>query len=168
MSDLNRAVSHALDAASDPEADALGLLHYLKGRFGWSGTVMTRADAETEAGRELTDDEWAAVNDTKSWSDAGSVWNEDGITWETVREALHQAGVSGGEQAPQRFEVTYRVVATGGPTLSENRIVVTADSERDAASVAVNEVHDTDPYADPRADARVVVDDVEPLEDGEE
>lgn len=93
MSDLNRSVSHALDASEQPEQEAMRLLHYLMDRFGWSGTVMTREDAESEAGRELTDREWDEVRNTKSWRDAPSIWNEDGITWESVRQALDAAGV---------------------------------------------------------------------------
>ena len=93
MSDLNRAVRHALDASGQPEQDALGLLAYLIDRFGWSGTVMTRLDAESEAGRPLTDREWDEVRNTKAWRDAPTIWNEDGITWESVRQALDDAAV---------------------------------------------------------------------------
>lgn len=69
------------------------LLYYLMERFGWAGTVVTRADAETEAGRELTDREWSGVRAMRAWRNAPSIWNEDGITWETVRAALDEAVV---------------------------------------------------------------------------
>jgi len=97
MSDLNKAVTFALDQSEQPEDDALNLLHYLMERFGWAGTIMTRNDAEVQAGRDLTDEEWEAVRHTKPWRDMGSIWLElDG--WEPVTMALDAAGVEIGEE----------------------------------------------------------------------
>lgn len=94
--DLNDAVSKALDQSQQPEQDALSLLHYLIDRFGWAGTVMMRADVESIADRELTDDEWEEVRSTKSWRDMGSTWLELG-GWEPVRVALEEAGIEVGD-----------------------------------------------------------------------
>lgn len=94
MSNLTEAVTHALDQSEHPEDEAIGLLHYLMGRFGWSGTVMTRKDAESIADRELTEDEWDEVRNTKVWRDAPGLWNESGVTWDGVAEALREAGVA--------------------------------------------------------------------------
>ena len=98
MSTLNEAVSHALDASDNPESDAIALFHYLMSRFGWTGTVMTREDVESIAERGLTDEEWEAVLSTKEWRDAASMWNEVGVTWDSVYSALDTSGVWTEEQ----------------------------------------------------------------------
>lgn len=92
---LNATVNSLLDREEQPEEAALALFHSLMQRFGWSGTVMTRADAESIAERDLTEQEWEEVRNQKPWTDAGSIWNEDGITWECIRAALENAGIEG-------------------------------------------------------------------------
>lgn len=97
MNDLTKAVTFALDASDDPERDALNLFNYLRDRFRWSGTINTREDIESVVGRELTDDEFDAVADTRPWRRAGEVWNESGITWDTIEVALSDAGIAPSE-----------------------------------------------------------------------
>ena len=91
------AVANLLDESEQPEQKAINILHYLMERFGWAGTIMTREDAETQAGRDLTDEEWGTVRHTKPWRDMGSIWLElDG--WEPVTMALDAAGIEIGEE----------------------------------------------------------------------
>lgn len=73
--------------------EALAFLQRIMAEFGWTGTVMTRADVELVVGRELTEDEWANLQGTKAWRDAASTWSEAGVTWDTVYQAIHDAGV---------------------------------------------------------------------------
>lgn len=96
---LTETVSHTLDAADNPEDEALHLFRYLMDRFGWAGTVMTREDAETAAGRGLTDREWDDVTHTWYWRKAAQTWNEIGVTWDTVELSLQEAGITEEEKA---------------------------------------------------------------------
>lgn len=91
---LARTVARALDQSESPEDDALRLVDELRARFGWAGTLMTRGDAEGEAGRALTEDEWAAVRASRSWRKAAENWHTHGITWDSVHQALTDAGIA--------------------------------------------------------------------------
>jgi hypothetical protein len=99
MSDyLNETISNYLDNAEDGEGEAINLFHYLRERFGWTGTFMTREDVETVAERKLTDEEWKRVEDTKPWRDWSSIVLETG-GWEPVYMALDEANVPYGDDA---------------------------------------------------------------------
>lgn len=49
------------------EAEGFRLVEELRSRHGWCVAVLTRGDAESTLGRELTDDEWGRLRDDKSW-----------------------------------------------------------------------------------------------------
>lgn len=92
MSHLDDTVDDYLDNSPDPEDEAINLFHHLRNRFGWSGTFMTRADAEEHAGRSLSDEEWGRVWGSKHWNDMPSMWLEMGA-WDGLAFALEAAEV---------------------------------------------------------------------------
>lgn len=49
------------------ENEAFEVLAALRNVFGWAGTEFTRADIETTIDRELTDEEWDAVQMNYWW-----------------------------------------------------------------------------------------------------
>jgi hypothetical protein len=67
------------------------VLHDLRRRFGWTGTIYTRSDVEGELSRGLTDDEWQRVRDSKSWRNLSDCWAED--VWEQINGELLAAGI---------------------------------------------------------------------------
>ena len=86
------------------EDDALSVLHALQRRFGWAGTMFTRADAESQiedvddAGevveRKFTDEEWTRVRATAAWDSVlGEILTERG--WDIIRMAIRDAEVVG-------------------------------------------------------------------------
>lgn len=87
-------VNDYLDHSPDPEVEAITLYHSIARRFGWAGTFSTRGDAESILERELTDEEWLEVQRSYAWRKAGEIWNESGITWDTITEALSEAGLT--------------------------------------------------------------------------
>lgn len=73
------------------EAEGMDVYHALKAKFGWNGTVFQRADAEDRAGRELTEDEWNAIQASYPWRKGLSdILTERG--WDLVDSALEDAG----------------------------------------------------------------------------
>jgi hypothetical protein len=49
------------------EDDAFTLLRQIENQFGWSVTVVTRADAEAILDRDLTDDQWNTLRFSPVW-----------------------------------------------------------------------------------------------------
>lgn len=89
---LNEMVGKSLSPGEQGESEAIQLFHYLRDRFGWAGTFMTRNDAESVLGRDMTDDEWIKVQDTYAWSHMGAIWTENGA-WNDVEAALREASL---------------------------------------------------------------------------
>ena len=88
------------------EDDALRVLRALRHRFGWAGTMFTRADAESQledVGRtgeivekKFTDEEWARVRATAAWDSViEEILTERG--WDIIRLAVADAHVTGVE-----------------------------------------------------------------------
>lgn len=76
MTDLNAAVTDALDASDSAEQDALNLVLSLAARFGWGSLLATRNDADTALQGQLeddtatlTDDEWDLVSQNLALDD---------------------------------------------------------------------------------------------------
>lgn len=100
MNHLTKMVNDYLDNAEDPEQEALTLLWSLWNRFGWMGVIMTKRDAETVAERPLSDEEFEEITRTWWWRKGASTWHEVGITWDTVRDAVKEAGIQDKEDLP--------------------------------------------------------------------
>jgi hypothetical protein len=79
-------------AIPDDEQEALNRCVWAQDKFGWTGVMMTRDDASSALGRDLTDEEWDKVRTSHYWRDMGSVLLESGL-WELVEDALSDAGV---------------------------------------------------------------------------
>lgn len=60
-------VEPELDTSTLTEVEALGIVRDLSSRFGWTLTLLTRADAESYADRDLTDEEWDRLRRSKGW-----------------------------------------------------------------------------------------------------
>lgn len=83
-------------ASSGNEKAALSIFHYLSKKYGWTGTVFTRADAETQleyedkydvvTGLKMTDEEWKRISKSNEWLDI-----QDGMienAWDQVNETI--------------------------------------------------------------------------------
>lgn len=74
------------------EEQALDLCSAIRDHFGWSGTYFMRSDAESHAGRALTDEEWECVRESWPWHKGlPEILCERG--WSLVDSALEEAGV---------------------------------------------------------------------------
>jgi hypothetical protein len=89
---LKEAADRVLRTADDPHEEAMRLFRYFRERFGWAGTVFTRADVETQVDRLVTDDEWRKVSSTQVWQDMGGLMCDSGA-WDWVDEAIEQSGI---------------------------------------------------------------------------
>jgi hypothetical protein len=49
------------------ETQALALFRQFSDEFGWAGVLLTRRDAELAVDRDLSDDEWDQVRNSRSW-----------------------------------------------------------------------------------------------------
>lgn len=72
--------------------DALLLILDTMRKHDFTGFVLTRRDVETEAGRDLTDEEWKEVTRTAAWRKGGSAIAELG-GFDIVIDAINQAGL---------------------------------------------------------------------------
>jgi hypothetical protein len=99
---MDGAAMSDIDALTEDEA--MTLFHTLKARFGWAGTVFTRADAELEwqstdealndessdAWPDMPDDVWNAIQDTWQWR-KGIANNLTERGWDMVTAAVAKA-----------------------------------------------------------------------------
>jgi hypothetical protein len=65
----------------------------LKDKFGWRGTVFTREDVEFHLERDLTDDEWERLKQTRPWRKMADFLAEKG--WHVIDSALYDAKIEG-------------------------------------------------------------------------
>lgn len=82
-----------MDIENITESQALDLFLRLSDRFGWAGTVFTRADADQswseyhEQPGELSDDQWEQVCNTWEWrKGVTEMMTERG--WDMVHDAV--------------------------------------------------------------------------------
>lgn len=80
------------------EEEALNLVLQLETKFGWATILATRQDAyhiwASVGGGDMTDDDWQAVRDNRSWRGLSDwAWESihEGLT-ETIREITEERG----------------------------------------------------------------------------
>lgn len=60
-------------------------------QFGWTGTYLTRQDAESVMERDLTDTEWETVRTSYHWTDIGEELADLAMGW--IADTLNLVGI---------------------------------------------------------------------------
>ena len=94
MSHLTNVVDDVLSYASQPEEEARELFLHLSKRFGWTGAIYTREDAEAVLERDMTDEEWEGLSRTGMWIHLPARLLAG--TWGAIEFALDDAGITKG------------------------------------------------------------------------